>query len=82
VNGDDHDVGNVARGVYWTTVLRDRWDVGRDHMRNGVGADADDAILHCLGRCLSESEFVIVQRFGLIRAGDGQTTEGGDEEHV
>jgi hypothetical protein len=45
-------------------------------MRNGVGADADDAILHCLGRCLSESEFVIVLRFGLIRAGDGQTTEG------
>ena len=45
-------------------------------MWNGVGADADDAILRCLGRCLCESEFVIVPRFGLIRAGDGQTTEG------
>jgi hypothetical protein len=64
VDGDDHDVGNVARGVYWT-VLRDRWDFGR---QNGVGADADDTILHCLGRCLCENEFVIVLRFGLIRA--------------
>ena len=81
MNGDDHDVGNVARGVYWT-VLRDRQDVGKDHMRNGVGADADDAILRFLGRCLCESEFVIVLRFGLIRAGDGQTTEGGDEMRV
>ena len=77
MNGDDHDVGNVARGVY-STVLRDRWDVGRDHTWNGV----DDAILRCLGRCLCESEFVIVPRFGLIRAGDGQTTEGGDGMRV
>ena len=81
MNGDDHDVRNVARGVY-STVLRGRWDVERDHPWNGVDADADDAVLRCVGHCLCESEFVIVPRFGLIRAGDGQTTEGGDEMRV
>ena len=81
MNGDDHDVGTVARGVY-STVLRDRWDVERDRTRNGVDADADDAIPRCLARWFCESEFVIVPRFGLIRAGDGQTTEGDDGMRV